>query len=418
MGFFYYKNQFYINYEKPKDVIKDSTKTATSSTISSDIKLFLEQNAQLNFDIEQIRNPNSTTTLIGNNDRDKKIKAIRDILNGDNINVRDLDKWILELIRDKSIPRSEKIDALLGLLDEFGYDSVKGEYLLDTLGSMRPIEIADRLIDKFNADVSDGTKIRLMRILADSYGIDPEKLSPEVAKFVAQQSIGIHDFFTKQIENPSSPGLYREAIKLYTSVSSLDELNILNDSLIKHQDLLPIQEGLNIRLESSLSTQDAQQTLLPDLLNNVQKGFFGDTVKQDFNEHLYGMIRAPNADQVLSENTKTQLAEYVQHQQPQLNPNKADFNAIHNYNDWAETYANLSSHGDKVNFVYDMVVNSASPVQQATLTVYADPTVLTQLQQNTALQQNLSTALESNELSSNTRQLIQDALQRLQPSTK
>ncbi|NOT85779.1 MAG: hypothetical protein HOP02_13595 [Methylococcaceae bacterium] len=371
---------------------------------------------QIGFDLALDQIKPMATTKVNN----QKINDIQNILNSTNQkNIEELDRAVSSLLQDKKIPRSDKISGLLNLVKEFGVDSEKGRYLLDALGSLRPIEIADNLIRLFNTpNALDGTKNQIMTILADSYGIDPTKFSLETAKLIAQQSIGIQDFFTQQIQNPTNGDVYRQAIKLYPSVSSETELALLNDSLIKHQDLIPIQESLSIRLDSSIVNAGVQKNLLPELLDNVQQGVFGADVKQEFNNRLYTALNAPNAEKIIADRVKPQLEAYIREQEPPLNIADADFNGIHNYSSWVEAYAKSANNGDKSAFIANYLAASASPIQQAAVIVSADGNLLYQIQKNAAIQNNMSSALADPNLPSGAKTIIQDAVQRLQASNQ
>lgn len=374
-------------------------------------KVFFQSNLD-NFSVE-LNQINPLFTSVNKVPNNNILGNVRKILSMDNKN---LDKNISTFLKDKGISRSEKISTLLALLDEVGFDSEKGAYFIDVLGSLKPIEIATQLIDKFQYDnLSADTKSRIMQVLANSYGLDPIKATPKIAQFIAQKSISIHDFFTQQIQNPTNKELFRQAITLYPSVSSTDEVEILGDALVKHQDLLTTQESLNIRLDSALATQNIQENNLPQLLNDVQKSSIKHEVKQEFNNRLFSFLKASNADSFIKESAKSSVARYIETQEPVLNNANASFNPINDYHIWLESYAAMSSNQDhKQAFIADFASNLATPIKQAAIVVFADDALISQLRQNSSLQGNLQKELGNIELSIGAKQIIQDALQRLE----
>ncbi len=326
------------------------------------------------------------------------------------------DKKIGNFLRDKTLTRASKLAFLINMLKEFGFNSAKGGYMLDALAGLKPIEIADYFIEQFNnPEFSNDVKAKLMRTLVEAYSIDPSKYPPDIAKLIGQKSNDIQSFFNQQIEKPINSELYREAIKLYPHISSTDELHLLNDSLLKHQDLISIKESLNVQLEVSLGNQDIQATALPELLQTVQKGKLSAEVKNEFNERLYALIKAPGAEKVIDESVKPQLANYLQQQTPLLNNSNVNFNNAHNYVSWLDAYASVNGGNDKVSFISNLV-SSASPVQQAAVIVFSDGELLNSLQQDFNLQTNLNSALNYNNLTTESKQIILDAVNKLQES--
>ncbi len=138
-------------------------------------------------------------------------------------------------------------------------------------------------------------------------------------------------------------------------------------------------------------------------------------VKNEFNERLYALIKAPGAEKVIDESVKPQLANYLQQQTPLLNNSNVNFNNAHNYVSWLDAYASVNGGNDKVSFISNLV-SSASPVQQAAVIVFSDGELLNSLQQDFNLQTNLNSALNYNNLTTESKQIILDAVNKLQES--
>lgn len=423
LGYFAYSHQgSQGSSSPPQDVLSTSVASRNaSSTISrlsvdgaaaeTDMNDFRRDEVGFDLALDQIR------PLPAARAQSRHLEEIREALKKNGLrSTLALDKKVSSLLRDDKIPRSDKITELLLLVDDFGVDSESGHYLLDVLGSLRPIEVADLLIDKFNnAKLSDSTKKKLMGILADTYGIDPANLAPEAAKLVAEQSIGIQDFFTQQIQRPTSGDIYRQAISLYPSVASPTEIDLLNESLMNHQDLIPVQEGISIRLDSSIGSTETQKTFLPELLEDVESGAFGNEIKQPFNDRLYTILQSesPGAENTISDSVRPQLESYLVKQEPGLDAAGVDFNSIYAYSTWLQAYAAAASSGNKPEFISNYLTSAASAIQQAAVTVAAGPELLSRLRQNPALQDNMTRALTDDSVASEARTVIQDAVQRL-----
>lgn len=397
--------------EIPPEHSKQSLNEPNSISTVQERQAFFQANED-SFDIEvsQIKPFPAVMSQIDKNrvlDDAEKLLLIDD---------KNLDKHVLDFLKDKKISRSEKISTILTLLDKVGLDSTKGAYFIDVLDSLKPIEIADQLINKFQSDnISNNTKNAIMRVLANSYGLDPAKVSGDIAKLIAQNSISIQDFFSQQIQNPTNKEVFKQAIMLYPSVSSAEEAVILDNALNKHQDLLSIQEGLNIRLDSALATQQVQENNLPQLLNDMQKDMVKPEIKQEFNNRLFGLLKDPSAEAVVSDTTKPSVAKYIETQEPVLNTTNVEFNALNNYHAWLESYAAMSSNKDQQQaFIADYAASSATPIQQAAVVVFGDDKLVSELRQNSTIQNNLQKELANPELATEAKQVIQDAVQRLQ----
>lgn len=285
----------------------------------------------------------------------------------------------------------------------------------DTTGShsvkISPL-IANQLIDKFeHNDTSNGAKKEIMRVLANLYGLDRSKSAPKIT----QKSIAIQDFFTQQIQNITSKSVFKQAITLYPIVSSAEDMWLLDDSLVKYQDLLSTQEIFSIRLNSALAAHNVQENSLPQLLRDVQNSSVTSEIKQEFNNHLFSLLITPYAESVISDTTKPSVVQYIQAQEPTLTTLNVSFNSLNDYSAWLESYAAMSSsQGDKQNFIINYAVNSATPIQKAAIVLFADDNLVSQLQQNSYLQDNLQKELANAELSEEAKRIMQYAIQRLQ----
>ena len=366
--------------------------------------------------------PNAERVTIKNSDLEKSKQPIIKSNSMDNTNQllslkgKDLDNEVLSFLNNKQIPRSEKLATLLAILEKVGFNSEKGNYFLDVLNSLKPIEISEQLINQFQSgNLSDNTKNSLLRILANSYGLDTSKSTPEMAQFIAKKSIAIHDFFTQQIQNPASKETFKQAITLYPSVSSAYEIPLLNDALTKHQNLISIQEGLAIRLDSAIATQNAQENNLPELLKSVQQSSFKPEIKKEFNNRLFSLLQQPVSDKMVSEIAKPDVINYLKSQEPALNNANAEFNALSDYYSWLNAYAAMSSEqNNRAAFMANFMNQSATAIQQAAVISFSDNNLVSELQQNPMLQANLQKELTNPQLTAAAKQVIQEAITKLQ----
>jgi hypothetical protein len=375
-----------INLVQPPNTFIQNTVNSTDSTATLS-----------NYDIKKEDN---------SSDYVKKLLSVKD---------KKLDILVFDFLNNKNISRPEKIKILLNVLEVSGFDSNQGLYFIDVLGSLKPIEVADKLIKIFQfTNLSVNAKNAILRVLADSYGLDPAHLPLNIAKLIAQKSILIQDFFKQQIQNPSNKEVFKQAIQLYPSVSSAKEVALLNNALIKNQGLISIPEALTIRLDSALATQTMQQNNLPQLLNSVKNTPFNQDIKQEFNARLFSYLKDAEAAIVVQDAVQPSIAEYIKNQQPILDINHADFNTLSNYFNWLQSYATMSSNQVNKNiFISDYAIKSATAIQQAAIVVFADNKLATQLQQNYLIQSNLQKELGSFNLTVEAKQVIQDAIQRL-----
>jgi hypothetical protein len=375
-----------INLVQPPNTFIQNTVNSTDSTATLS-----------NYDIKKEDN---------SSDYVKKLLSVKD---------KKLDILVFDFLNNKNISRPEKIKILLNVLEVSGFDSNQGLYFIDVLGSLKPIEVADKLIKIFQfTNLSVNAKNAILRVLADSYGLDPAHLPLNIAKLIAQKSILIQDFFKQQIQNPSNKEVFKQAIQLYPSVSSAKEVALLNNALIKNQGLISIPEALTIRLDSALATQTMQQNNLPQLLNSVKNTPFNQDIKQEFNARLFSYLKDAKAAIIVQDAVQPSIAEYIKNQQPILDINHADFNTLSNYFNWLQSYATMSSNQVNKNiFISDYAIKSATAIQQAAIVVFADNKLATQLQQNSLIQSNLQKELGSLNLTVEAKQVIQDAIQRL-----
>jgi hypothetical protein len=390
--FQYLKNEDVLLKKTTINLVQPPNKFIQNTVNSTDSKATLS-----NYDIK--KEDNSSNYV-------KKLLSVKD---------KKLDILVFDFLNNKNISRPEKIKILLNVLEVSGFDSNQGLYFIDVLGSLKPIEVADKLIKIFQfTNLSVNAKNAILRVLANSYGLDPAHLPLNIAKLIAQKSILIQDFFKQQIQNPSNKEVFKQAIQLYPFVSSAKEIALLNNALIKNQGLISIPEALTIRLDSALATQTMQQNNLPQLLNSVKNTPFKQDIKQEFNARLFSYLKDAEAAIVVQDAVQSSIAEYIKNQQPILDINHADFNTLSNYFNWLQSYATMSSNQVNKNiFISDYAIKSATAIQQAAIIVFADDKLATQLQQNSLIQSNLQKELGSLNLTVEAKQVIQDAIQRL-----
>lgn len=367
--------------------------------------------------IQHTANATNSKITVANNDTKTASHAsdwVKQLLSS--IKDQNLDTRIFDFLNTKNILRTEKINILLNVLDVIGFNSNQSLYFIDVLGSLKPVEVADKLIKIFqSAHISVHAKNAILRVLADSYGLDPANLPPNIAKLIAKNSMLIQDFFKQQIQNPSDKDVFKQAIQLYPSVSSDKDFDLLNNALINNQHLISTSEALTIRLDSAIATQTTQPNYLPKLLKSVKNTPFKQEIKQEFNERLFVYFSNAEATMIVDDAVKPSVAEYIKSQQPILDVNHANFDTLINYSNWLKSYATMSSNPVNTHtFITEYVIKSATPIQQASIIIFADNSLITQLQQNSlTIQSNLQKELDNFNLPVKARQVIQEAIQRL-----
>jgi len=325
-----------------------------------------------------------------------------------------LDKVMSALLMDENVSRDEKIYGLWNLLNEIGFTSAKSEYLLDSLSTMMPIELTDKIFAIYEKLDNQKIKIKLIHMLADNLNIaNPDKQTKSESDFIIQKSIDIQKFFKEHIVNNQDKTMFKEYLQAYIDISDERDTQDMLAKLKEDSSTLPINEVefTDILVESSLSTSEAQEEMLPSMLENMQNvSPEQENQKQAFNKVLLESIDAG----VLDEKSQETVAEYLKNEEPNLTPSSTiNSSDISNYYQWAKASTKISSNGTDINKILSEEDN---PLKVSAILIYADDDEIKNINSSGKTQeihQKLETSLNKNHYPEGTVTIIRDAMKRI-----
>ena len=331
-----------------------------------------------------------------------------------NLSLKDLDKVMSALLMDENVSRDEKIDGLWNLLNEIGFTSAKSEYLLDSLSTMMPIELTDKIFAIYEKLDNQKIKIKLIHMLTDNLNIaNPDKQTKSESDFIIQKSMDIQSFFKDHILNNQDKTMFKEYLQAYIDISDERDTQDMLTRLKDSSSNLPINdvEFTDILVQTSLSTSEAQQEILPSILEDMQNASPEQQgQKEEFNKALLEGIDAG----VLDEKSQEAVAQYIKKQEPELTPNSSiNTDDISNYYQWAKANMKITSNETDMN---KMISEEDNPLKISAILIYADDDDIESIKSTGKMQeihQRLERSLNKNHYPQETVTIIKDAMKRI-----
>ncbi len=334
-----------------------------------------------------------------------------------------LDQALIELLENPNISRLDKIYPLWNLIIKTGLDTENGNYVLEYLSALQPIELTEDMINAFNSGVSDKTKGLLLDILQASAGIaNPEQQTEEQLNFIGMQSERIQNFFLDQIYTSDNDKIFKKAFMIYPSIVPTEQAISVITDIIKNKDHkkldLSESEIVSLSAQVALSTYEAQSALLPGLLESFSRGNNSLESQASFNDNLYSALNSTDTS-FLADNIKPQVSSYIRTQEPPLSSaSPVEFENLSSYYAWAKAYV-ATSNTDPVTRNQALAVTaieSSDPTKASAVILLSEPDVIQYIKQSGSyaeLKKSMESALTNTSISEDSKRIVSDALEQL-----
>jgi len=341
------------------------------------------------------------------------ILQMQRLLSMQTADISKLDQTMQALLMDKKIPRIDKINAIWGMLQEIGFLSEQSKYLLDSLSTLLPIELTKDIINVYS-DVKDPSiKMRLIDILAQSTSIlNPEVQDEERLNFIVEKIQDIQLFLKEDVLKEHDTQILESGLYAYADIADAEDMQELITSLKSAENgtALPAEVLNSVLTEAAMSTPQAQEDMLPELLKNVKNRSTTDPKQQkQFNQMMLDGINAG----VINPNSQQEIGAYLETQEPPLDVKKvATTETMSEYYTWAKGMSKL-----KEGMALDNIVQeSSNPLKVSSIILYADEHIMQQIKENPNTQSvyaKLEATLEDDSINEQTKSMIKHAMDRL-----
>ena len=344
------------------------------------------------------------------------ITRLKKILAMERIDILQLDKIMSDLLTS-DISRKDKIEGIWDILNEIGFTSEKSQYLLDSLATLLPIELTDELIDVYNNLDNSNIKIKIIDILAKNIDIANPNLEEDKLKFIIKKIGNIESFLEKNILVEQDKSILINALTAYSNIADSEDTQELISQIKEREDidLFKEEEFLTILTQTAISTEEAQEEMLPTIIEKMSDPTINPKERESFNQIILDTINA-NA---LSESSKRELAPYLKAQEPKLETDKrVSTDTISKYYLWAE--ANSKIEENSIN-LEKIVMESQNPIKISSILLYADEKDIQKIKKNQNIGEvysRLKLALAESKINDENKIIIKDAISILKPSLK
>ena len=325
-----------------------------------------------------------------------------------------LDKVMNDFLMNDDISRINKINGLWSLLNETGIESQIGEYLLDYLATLLPIELTDNLILTYKDIKNPNIKIKLINMLSENVNIaNPEVQDEERLMFIGTQIEKIQHFLRDTVLSQQNHEIVSEGLRAYANVSEATDVQDLILSLKEDGNTMPISQAelTDILTETALGAQESQKEMLPDILEfMLSKKNMKSQEKEIFYQSMIESVKAG----VISTENKKDIATYLERQEPQLTlDTSVSTEDISKYYNWVEASTKIQN-GD-IN-PETIALESDNALKVSSILLYTDPITIQKIRQSSdasVVSAKLEAALENDNISNESKIIIKDALDRL-----
>jgi len=352
---------------------------------------------------------NHTTSKV----TDNTANTLRNIMNLKDANMTVLDNKIIAFMTDNNTSRLDKINTLWALLGEVGLDSFKGEYLLDALVILHPIELTDELISTYGKNIKTHRKLKIISMLSENTSIlNPEAQDEKELIFIIEKIKSIQTFLKEEVLTDSNSDIVSEGLNSYADISDVEDVQEIIETLMQGENKALVQNEklLSLQAEMAMSTQKTQEEMLPSMLNTMQHKKASPEEQEAFTDILLESINSG----VLTSIDTQELSIYLEKQEPELalsqgfSPEK-----FSRYYAWAEASSKIKDFGIDLATI---ALENDNPLKVTAILFYSDEKTIQKIKENPNTQSiymKLKLALNDS-TDQYTKQAIKDAMEVLE----
>jgi len=269
-------------------------------------------------------------------------------------------------------------------------------------------------MDAYKNNNDAKVKIEIMNMLANNLSItNPEVQDKKQLDFIIEKTKDIQDFLKENILKEGDARMASEGLHAYADISDAQDVQELITTLNErgNKAQLDKSELTNILTEVALGTAEAQEDILPSMLETMQNDTnINPQQKENFNQL---MISGLNAG-VLTKEAQGELAIYLEKQEPKVPLAKEAYtDSLVKYYDWAEASSKVEGNNLQLE---NIALENDNPLKVSAILMYADEKTIKNLKENPNAQSTyakLEAALEDDKISQNNKDIIKGAMDRL-----
>lgn len=212
--------------------------------------------------------------------------------------VASLDKLFHKILTSHDLTRQEKITLLWEYAQTRDSD-IEYRYVVESIGTLSPIELIDPIITAYQSSVSKERKRVLLSVIDEALFVGAVETYPKAQQdFIGTNVIQAQRFLKASLYSESDPDLVIELLSTFISATgSEDEIGIVAGDFLSEQSnmKIPEQERRELLLKVTLENKSLQDYFLPQLLTpenredtefydavNVLVAAFGESKNSNF----------------------------------------------------------------------------------------------------------------------------------------
>ena len=158
------------------------------------------------------------------------------------VDLSNVDRCTYSFLHNNNISRVDKINFLWALIQKHKESSVRVQYLLDSLTNLKPVELADRLIDEYRTQKSTDVRRKIVSLMKSSIVYKTKAETKKITKKQIQNIIEIHNFLKSISAKNNTATILSSGVTKRASYQSKSG-NILNVSFYAEKDVVLVLFG-------------------------------------------------------------------------------------------------------------------------------------------------------------------------------
>lgn len=295
---------------------------------------------------------------------------LQSVFAGHILDIRQADYSTYTYVHDVNIPRAVKVNQLWSLAIRHQDNPAKFGYLVDIMGSLKPIELVPEIIQAYQHQTDTSNQHHLLSMLVELLYVRNQPGLPSEEEQLPN-IIKVQNFFRDLLYQCKNPDHLNYAIRLYPSIASPSDAErdiqyALSRKDIKnlHGNILTEEELIMTELSVAFMTRDQQKKLLPQLIQKYK-------ANRQFSHSLCFMLSHMSPDKI-DNSIKEKLANLLERQRDKLMEptiNQMLETQKNPESDWFIAYTAVKTHleTEKEKFMLNYIRNEPDIFMQAGL---------------------------------------------------
>lgn len=153
------------------------------------------------------------------------------------------------------------------------------------------------------------------------------------------------------------------------------------------------QELISTLTEVAISTKESQENILPNILDSIEKDSFNKNKKKAFYETILSALNSDMPDNILTEDLRDALSDYLTKQEPKLNIlEDIPIENLENYYSWVNAISKVKNI-DTTQYLRNTLFTNNNPLKVSSIILYANENTIQNIKKIQELKTRIVTCL-------------------------